>query len=353
MRKIIHIDMDAFFAAVEMRDNPSLRNIPMAVGGSSEKRGVISTSNYAARKFGVRSAMPTSLAKKICPGLVVISGRMSKYREASDQIFKIFHEYTPLVEGLSWDEAYLDVTNSDYHSNSATLIAKEIREKIFQMTGGLTASAGIAPNKLIAKMASDLNKPNGQFTVAPHEVSEFIKKMPVEKLWGVGKVTSNYMHGLGIKTCFDLQKFTRHELVERFGKYGIQLFDFCRGEDHRIVDTEFDRKSLGTEETYSKDISHFQEMKEHVLRMFEEIKEALTEFQDKEVKTIFVKIKYFDFKQTTIERQMPFEGDNFAYLLQERWSLNPSPVRLLGVGVRFEDKKDSQLPLFDGLNTLV
>lgn len=187
MRKIIHIDMDAFFAAVEMRDHPELRHVPMAVGGSREERGVISTSNYLARKYGVRSAMPTALAKKLCPDLVIVKGRMSKYREVSEQVFDIFHEYTDLVEGLSWDEAYLDVTRSPYCLNSATLMAQEIREKIFQKTGGLTASAGIAPNKLLAKMASDFNKPNGQFTVAPGFVNDFIKAIPVEKLWGVGK----------------------------------------------------------------------------------------------------------------------------------------------------------------------
>jgi DNA polymerase-4 len=349
MRKIIHIDMDAFFASVEMRDNPLLRNIPMAVGGSSDRRGVISTSNYEARKYGVKSAMPTALAKKICPGLVIVSGRMSKYKEVSDQIFEIFHQYTDLVEGLSWDEAYLDVTDCSQFNNSATYIARDIREKIYHRTGGLTASAGIAPNKLLAKMASDLNKPNGQFTLPPEAVDEFIKKIPVEKLWGVGKVTATYMHNLGLKTCLDLQSLSQQELLEKFGKFGFNLYGFCRGIDHREVETEFERKSLGTEETYSKDIGNLNEMKEHVIKMVQELKETLEEFQEKEIKALQVKIKYFDFKQTTIERQMPFDEENFIYLLEERWSIDPRPIRLLGVGVKFEElKEQSQLPLFDG-----
>jgi DNA polymerase-4 len=348
MRKIIHIDMDAFFAAVEMRDNPLLRNIPMAVGGSSDRRGVISTSNYEARKYGVKSAMPTALAKKICPGLVIVPGRMSKYKEVSDQIFEIFNQYTDLVEGLSWDEAYLDVTRCGLFNNSATLIAKEIREKIYHRTGGLTASAGIASNKLLAKMASDFNKPNGQFTLPPKSIEEFIKKIPVEKLWGVGKVTAKYMHAHGFKTCLDLQRLNQKELFEHFGKFGLNLYDFCRGIDLREVETEFERKSLGTEETYSNDIAHFDEMKIHISKMVQELKSALKEFHEKEIKALQVKIKYFDFKQTTIERQMPFGEENFIYLLEERWSMDPRPIRLLGVGVKFEEIKERyQLHLFD------
>lgn len=347
MRKIIHIDMDAFFAAVEMRDNPALRNVPMAVGGSSDRRGVIATSNYEARKFGVRSAMPTALAKKLCPDLVLVRGRMEKYKEASDIVFEIFHEYTDLVQGLSLDEAYLDVTDCELFNNSATLIAQDIRKKIFERTNGLTASAGIAPNKLIAKMASDFRKPNGQFTVSPYEVPEFIKTIPIEKIWGIGKVTAKHMHDMGIKTCLDMQKYTRSELIHHFGKFGDALFDFCRGEDDREVETEYERKSLGTEETFSKDITNYEDMKEHIVRMVQEVRESLEGYQDRTIKNLHVKIKYFDFKQTTIERQMPFSNEAFLYLLEERWLQDPRPVRLLGVGVKFEDVREiSQLPLF-------
>lgn len=353
MRKIIHIDMDAFFAAVEMRDNPALRNVPMAVGGSSDRRGVIATSNYEARKYGVRSAMATAHALKLCPHLVLVRGNMRKYQEASDIVFGIFREYTNLVEGLSLDEAYLDVTDCELFNNSATLIAQDIRKKIFDKTNGLTASAGIAPNKLLAKMASDLNKPNGQFTIAPHEVEDFIRKIPVEKIHGVGKVTAKYMHELGIKTCEDMQKYSRSEMIHLFGKFGDALYDYCRGLDDRTVETEYERKSLGTEETYAKDISDLEEMKEHVKRMTQEVREALEEYQDRAVKNLHVKIKYFDFKVTTIERVMPFSEENFLYLLEERWSQDPRPVRLLGVGVKFEDIPEvSQLPLFDGTKDL-
>lgn len=339
MRKIIHIDMDAFFAAVEMRDNPALRNVPMAVGGSSDRRGVISTSNYEARKYGVRSAMPTKTALKLCPHLVLVRGRMSKYKEASDIVFDIFHQYTDLVQGLSLDEAYLDVTDCDMFQNSATWIAQDIRKKIHEATGGLTASAGIAPNKLIAKIASDYRKPNGQFTVAPKDIEEFMKTIPIERIHGIGKVTAKHMHEMGIKTCLDMQGYTRSELIYHFGKFGDALFDYCRGHDEREVETEYERKSLGTEETFAKDISSFEEMKIHVVRMVEEVKNDLSRYEDRTVKNLHVKIKYFDFKQTTIERQMPFNEESFVYLLEERWAQDPRPVRLLGVGVKFEEEK--------------
>lgn len=341
MRKIIHIDMDAFFASVEMRDNPKLRNIPMAVGGSSDRRGVIATSNYEARKYGVRSAMATAHALKLCPQLVVVRGNMAKYAEASEQVFEIFHQYTNLVEPMSLDEAYLDVTDCDLFQNSATWIAEDIRKKIFEKTG-LTASAGISCNKLIAKMSSDLRKPNGQFTIAPHQVAEFIAKVPVEKLWGIGKVTAARLHEMGIKTCLDMQGYTRSELIHLMGKFGDALYDFCRGIDEREVETEYERKSLGTEETFDRDIASFEEMKEHVVRMVGEIKEHLESYQDKTIKNLHVKIKYHDFKTTTIERQLPLSEENYLWLLEERWTQDPRPVRLLGVGVKFEEESKSQ-----------
>lgn len=339
MRKIIHIDMDAFFAAVEMRDNPALRNVPMAVGGSSDRRGVIATSNYEARKYGVKSAMPTAHAKKLCPHLVLVRGRMEKYAEASDQVFEIFHEYTDLVQGLSLDEAYLDVTDCSLFSNSATWIAQDIRKKIYERTGGLTASAGIAPNKLLAKIASDYRKPNGQFTVAPKDVDEFIRSVPIERIHGIGKVTAKHMHEMGIKSCLDLQRYTRSEMIYHFGKFGDSLFDYCRGVDEREVETEWERKSLGTEETFSKDIASFEEMKDHVIRMVQEVRDSLSGYEDRVVKNLHMKIKYHDFKLTSIERQLPFSEDNFLMLLEDRWSQDPRPVRLLGVGVKFEEGK--------------
>lgn len=350
MRKIIHIDMDAFFASVEMRDNPALRNIPMAVGGSSDRRGVIATSNYIARKFGVRSAMATTHALKLCPQLVLVKGKMTKYKEASDIVFDVFHEYTDKVQGLSLDEAYLDVTDIDLFNNSATLIAEDIRKKIFERTQGLTASAGIASNKLIAKLASDFRKPNGQFTVSPKEVDDFIKLIPVEKIWGIGKVTASQMHAMNIRTCQDMQAYSRSDLIHYFGKFGDALFDFCRGQDEREVRTDYERKSLGTEETFAKDITQYEDMKIHIKRFFEEVKESLVDYEDRTVKNLQVKIKYFDFKLTTIERQMPFCLESFLELLEERWTQDPRPVRLLGLGVKFEEAPEvNQLPLFDGL----
>lgn len=337
MRKIIHIDMDAFFAAVEMRDNPDLRNVPMAVGGSSDRRGVISTSNYAARKFGVRSAMATATAMRLCPQLVLVKGNYKKYIEASERVFEIFHEYTEFVEGLSLDEAYLDVTNCKLFQNSATWIAEDIRKKIYEKTG-LTASAGIAPNKLIAKIASDYNKPNGQFTIAPWMVDDFIRTVPVERIHGIGKVTGKYLHDLGIKTCLDMQKYTRSDMGHMMGKFGDALYDFCRGIDDRDVETEHERKSLSTENTFDRDLSDFEEMKSYLVTMVSEIKESLENYQDREIKNLHVKIKYHDFRQTTIERQLPLEEENFLLLLEERWSQDPRPVRLLGVGVKFYDE---------------
>jgi DNA polymerase-4 len=347
MRKIIHLDMDAFFAAVEMRDNPSLRNVPMAVGGSKDRRGVLCTSNYEARKYGVRAAMPTAHALKLCPQLVLVKPNFHKYAEASEKVFEIFHEFTDFVEPMSLDEAYLDVSNSTDFKGSATLIAQEIRKQIFARTQ-LTASAGIAPNKLLAKLASDINKPNGLFTVSPNLVEGFIEKMPIERIWGIGKVTAKKMNEMGIKTCKDMQSYTRSELIHLFGKFGDMLFDFCRGTDEREVETEYERKSLGTEETFSCDIKNFEEMKEHVARMFQEVKEALEDYQDKTVKNLHVKIKYFDFKQTTIERQLPLTEESFLMLLEERWCQDPRPIRLLGVGVKFVESKIPsliQLPL--------
>lgn len=340
--------MDAFFASVEMRDNPKLQNVPMAVGGAADRRGVIATSNYLARKYGVRSAMSTAHALKLCPQLVIVRGQGHKYREASKQVFEIFRDYTELIEPMSLDEAYLDVTNVNRCFNSATWMAQEIRQKVFQKTK-LTISAGISVNKLIAKMASDINKPNGQFTVAPEQVDNFIKTVPVEKLWGVGKVTAGHLHELGIKTCLDLQSFSHSDLVHHFGKYGEVLYNFCRGIDERAVETDWERKSLGTEETYDKDIHSYAEMKVQLVKLVEELRESLKAYTDREIKNLHVKIKYHDFKQTTIERQLPFSEENFIDLLEERWCQDPRPVRLLGVGVKFLEEahgpEGDQLPL--------
>ena len=347
MRKIIHIDMDAFFAAVEMRDQPHLKTIPMAVGGSQDKRGVLCTANYEARKFGVKAAMASAYALKLCPQLVIIRPRIRKYAEVSEQIFQIFSEFTDLIEPVSLDEAYLDVSSSTNYHGSGTLMAQAICQKIFKETG-LTASAGIAPNKLLAKLASDVNKPNGLFTLPPHQVESFMKTLPVNRLWGVGKVMSQKLQELGIKNCEDLEKYSLSELSHRFGKFGEMLFYFCRGIDEREVETDYERKSLGTEETFAQDLSIFDEMKVNLIRMSEELIDELKNYPDKSIKNIHVKIKYSDFKQTTIERQLDLKPEHFLELFSERWAQDPRPIRLLGVGVKFEDelpKNPGQLSL--------
>ncbi|MEO8402931.1 MAG: DNA polymerase IV, partial [Gammaproteobacteria bacterium] len=251
-RKIIHVDMDCFYAAIEIRDNPTLANKPVAVGGQPEERSVLCTCNYVARKFGVRSAMPSSYAKRLCPDLIILPVNMAKYREVSRIIQEIFYEYTTFVEPLSLDEAYLDVSNSNQCQGSATWIAKDILKKIFSRTK-LTASAGIAPNKFLAKIASGWRKPNGLFVIQPHEIQNFVDALPVEKLYGVGKVTAEKLHQAGLKKCSDIKGFSLAELVNNFGKLGNQLYEQSRGIDNRSVEPNRIRKSLSVERTFLHD----------------------------------------------------------------------------------------------------
>ena len=332
-RKIIHIDMDYFYAQVEERDNPKLKNLPVGIGGG--KRGVLCTSNYIARKYGVRSAMPTFMALNKCPELVLVRPDFKKYKEASKEIFKIFHEFTDKVEGLSLDEAYLDVTDCNLHGNSATLIAKEIKSRIYRKTG-LTASAGVSYNKLLAKISSDLNKPNGLFTLSPLGCDEVIKSLSVNKIWGVGAKTFEKMKSLNIFTFGDLQKFSKLELEEHFGSFGPSLYLYCRGVDFREVKTERERKSLSVETTFRENIDELDRLEGHLEVILEEMAGRLERHSDRSIKTIFVKLKYADFTQTTIEE--PFkvlEPDMFKKLLQKRFKEKPGPLRLLGAGVKF------------------
>ena len=236
-----------------MRDNPALREVPLAVGGRPDQRGVVATCNYEARRYGIHSAMATAQALKLCPHLVVIPPNMEKYRVASRQILAIYNDYTELVEPLSLDEAYLDVSDSPHCKGSATLIAQEIRQRIFE-TVGITASAGVGPNKFVAKVASDWNKPDGLFLVRPDEVDAFVAVLPVKKLWGVGKVTAAKLNKLGAETCGDLRSWTLQELEHHFGSFGARLHDLCRGIDTRAVSTSRERKSVSVEETYTPDV---------------------------------------------------------------------------------------------------
>ncbi len=245
-RKIIHIDMDCFYAAIEMRDFPEIASMPVAVGGSPNQRGVISTCNYVARKFGVHSAMATANALRICPSLVIQPTRMDVYREESHHIRAIFAEYTHKIEPLSLDEAYLDVTGSHQHQGSASWIAEAIRERIYQ-TRNLTASAGIAPNKSLAKIASDWHKPNGQMVIPPERVEAFMQELPVRKLFGVGPVMEMRLKMLGIQTCGELQARSKVELIKHFGSMGTRLYELSRGIDAREVISERVRKSISVE----------------------------------------------------------------------------------------------------------
>jgi DNA polymerase-4 len=250
-RAIILLDMDCFYAAIEVRDRPSLRGKPVGVGGARDRRGVLTTCNYEARKFGVRSAMPTFMALQRCPNLIVLSTRFDVYRREAAVIRGILHRFTSLIEPLSLDEAYLDVTA---HPGAPGPLAEVIRGTIFRKTQ-LTSSAGIGPNKLIAKIASEINKPNGQFEVTREQVPGFMQNLPVRKIWGIGEKTERKLEELGVKICGELQRFSRPELVDLFGKFGVELYDLCRGIDHRPVEPDRPRKSLSTEETFAVDLT--------------------------------------------------------------------------------------------------
>jgi DNA polymerase-4 len=344
-RAIIHLDMDCFYAAIEMRDRPSLRGKPIGVGGARDQRGVLTTCNYEARTFGLHSAMPTFMALQRCPKLLVIPPRFDVYRKESLILREIMHRFTALVETLSLDEAYLDVTE---HPTPSGALALTIRELIFQTTK-LTASAGVGPNKLVAKIASDLNKPNGQFEVKPDEVEEFMAPLPVRKLWGIGAVAEQKLERAGIRTCGDMQRLSRPELHELFGKFGSELYELCRGIDHRPVEPNRARKSLSTEETFSKDLGTLEECGEKLDELFGDLAAELAQkASTKKLTKIFVKLKFADFTRTTVERAgLTPTLINYRQLLEEAFNRTGKKVRLLGVGVRFAEveREVAQLPL--------
>jgi len=345
LRAIIHLDMDCFYAAIEVRDRPSLRGKPVGVGGARDRRGVLTTCNYEARKFGVRSAMPTFMALQRCPDLIVLPTRFDVYRREAAVIRGILHRFTSLIEPLSLDEAYLDVTE---HPGAPGPLAQVIRETIFRKTK-LTSSAGIGSNKLIAKIASEINKPNGQFEVTPEQVPEFMEKLPVRKIWGIGEKTERRLEELGVKTCGQLQRFSRPELVEFFGKFGLDLYDLCRGIDHRPVEPDRPRKSLSTEETFAADLTTVDNCEEKLEDLFQELMGDLAQKEStREIRKIFVKLKFNDFTRTTAERAgLAPTLQDFRSLLDEAFARTRKPVRLIGVGVRFSDARpaDAQIPL--------
>lgn len=351
VKKIIHCDADCFFAAVEMRDDPSLRGRPIAVGGNSDSRGVISTCNYEARQFGVRSAMPSAQAKKRCPDLLILPHRMDAYREASMQMRRIFYDYTELVEPLSLDEAYLDVSDSAHFSGSATRIAEAIRQRVRDELH-LTVSAGVAPNKFLAKIASDWKKPDGLFVITPVEVDEFVQGLPVSKIFGVGKATAARLSEQSINTCLDLRAYSVFELQQRFGQLGVRLFELSRGIDTREVIPSRRRKSLSVENTYAQDLPDLASCLRCLPELLMQLAGRLRRIdEDYVVVKVFVKIKFADFTSTTIERtETELVPELFTQLCTEAHARKNMPVRLLGVGVRFVDLRDDrgilQLDLF-------
>jgi len=332
-RKIIHVDMDAFYASVEQLDNPELRGKPIAVGGSSD-RGVVAAASYEARKFGVRSAMAGGLARRLCPDLIFVKSRFDRYREISQQIRAIFMEYTDLVEPLSLDEAYLDVTHNKKGNPSATLIAKQIRQQIKDKTG-LNASAGISVNKFIAKVASDINKPNGQKTINPEEVIPFLEQLEIRKFYGVGKVTAEKMFQLGIFTGADLKKKELDFLTDHFGKSGGYYYNVVRGIHHSAVKPNRIRKSLGAERTFSENISSEIFMMERLENITEEIERRLKR-SDVAGKTVTLKIKYSDFTLKTRSKTLNYFIRDKSIILETAKELlfqekMENSVRLLGI----------------------
>lgn len=352
LRKFIHIDMDAFYVSVEIRDNPQLKGLPVAVGGSSDRRGVIATCNYEARKFGVRSAMATANALRKCPDLVLVPGRMAVYQEVSRQIRAIFERYTDLIEPLSLDEAYLDVTNCPACSGSATLIAEKIRHEIYQETG-LTASAGISGVKFLAKVASDENKPNGQFVIGPNDVIPFIETMPLEKISGVGKVTLKKLHNVGLFLGQDVRKASESFLIKHLGRYGAVLWARCQGIDNRGVETQRVRKSVGVERTFSEDITELDKLLVilHQKLIPELQRRAQKHIEKRAISKLGVKIKFNDFVQTTKEQKHDhYDLDVFEALLHEAIERGEGrAVRLMGVHIGLEEPNErasEQLSLF-------
>lgn len=346
IRKIIHIDMDAFYASVEQMDNPELKGKPVAVGGSRE-RGVVAAASYEARKFGVRSAMPSKRAYQLCSELVFVKPRFERYKVISEQIRSIFYQYTDLVEPLSLDEAYLDVTKNKKGIPSATLIAKSIKDQIKQQIG-LNASAGISVNKFLAKIASDYQKPNGLTLIGPEKVHEFLRQLPIKDFFGVGKVTAEKMEKLGIYKGADLLEWSKEGLYLKFGKSGLYYFDMVRGNDTRPVNPHRIRKSLGAERTFDDDLTDTIEMLERLEKINQEVVRRLEKAKIKG-KTITLKVKFRDFTQITrsTTQELPIEGfeEIMAHtnqlLLDVPWSQYPKGVRLLGITLsNFEHETD-------------
>jgi len=348
-RKIIHVDMDCFFVAVEEKLDPSLKGKPVVVAGASSKRGVVSAANYEARKFGIHSAMATAKAEKLCDHLVIAPSHFADYKKESHEIREIFKRYTEKIEPLSLDEAFLDVTANTSHSGSATLLAQEIRQTIWSERG-LRASAGIASNKFLAKVASDWKKPNGQFTVTPEKAFEFASALPVRKIFGVGAVTEKKMHSMGLYHCKDIQKLSLVEIENSFGSWGQRLYGLSRGKDDREVKVSRKRKSFSVERTFERDIENIKEFEIEFKKVFTtfigRIEKSDVDVQ--EIKGISFKLKYFDFTQKTKDHKTASALPKIEEMLSkatEFWLSDPRSVRLIGFGVRFKDLNSKQLEM--------
>lgn len=353
-RKIIHVDMDAFYASVEQRDFPELRGKPVIVGGQPDSRGVVAASSYEARTFGIYSAMPCSRAYQLCPQAVFVRPRFSAYKQVSAEIHKIFNEYTDLIEPLSLDEAYLDVSEVDLCNGSASLMAKELRGKILSRLG-LTASAGISYNKFLAKLGSDQNKPNGQFVIQPGEAEHYLKDLPIGRFYGVGKVTEAKMKSFGVNTGGDLKDKSLLQLQELVGNSAEYYYDIARGIDHRPVSNLRTRKSLGSETTFQQDISDVDEMLLQLIDLLDEVLESLSQ-RELLAYTLTVKVKYADFTQVTRSHTSDTVISNrekasaLIPMLLDKTEVNIKTVRLLGISfsnlLNNKDFSDNQLPLF-------
>ncbi|CDL86181.1 DNA polymerase IV [Xenorhabdus cabanillasii] len=350
MRKFIHIDMDCFFAAIEMRDDPFLKEIPIAIGGSIEERGVISTANYVARKFGIHSAMSTARACKLCPPLKIIPPRMQLYEEVSLQVHEIFSRYTDLIEPLSLDEAYLDVTNCHSCYGSATLIAQKIRKSIFEELN-LTASAGIAPIKYLSKIASDLNKPNGQFVITPEEVDQFVLALPLRKIPGIGPKTEKRLLDMGLKTCGDVRQYDFGTFIKEFGKFGLMIWERCHGLDDNSICVDMPRKSVGVEITLPKDIYTWAECKAIIEQLYPELIKRLEKYSTElKISRQGIKFKFDDFYLTTHEHMYPIlDLGDLLFIARDTWNSRREGrgVRLVGIHVTLLDPQLERQLVFE------
>ena len=350
VRKIIHIDMDAFFASIEQRDNPSLRGIPVAVGGSRE-RGVVAAASYEARRYGVKSAMPSKIAYTLCPDIIFVKPRFEAYKEVSQQIRAVFHEFTDLVEPLSLDEAYLDVTHNKVNLPSATLIARDIKQKIKSLTQ-LTASAVVSYNKFLAKTASDMDKPDGLFVITPDKGSAFVEQLAVEKFFGIGKKTAEKMHSLGLFKGKDLQQYDEASLTRIFGKAGHYYYQICRGIDDREVIPNRKRKSLGYERTFDEDLHDTDDQIDWLMHIAGILNEDLKKTNIK-ARTLTLKLRYGDFQTITRSKTLNnifYDGAMIEEMAKELYLQIPQDARgtrLLGLSLSnfTEQRNDIQLTL--------